>query len=136
MKNGEDWRGAVAFAGAITDTDTLVLVHPAFVESAQPDWLDDPERRSYLLSPLSYYPLDAETVLLPFVLDPAAETYLAGVVDAELGDRDRFLIVTNYADVPFTAWLDGRLGPQGWTSRVVGGFGEIQVIEFTRSGAR
>ena len=136
LKNGEDWRGAVAFTAASTDADTLVLVHPALVESAQPDWLDDPVRRSYLLSPLAYYPLDADVVLLPFVLDPAAEHYLGGVVDAELGERDRFLILTNYADVPFASWLDGRLGPQGWTSRVVGGFGGIQVIEFTRSAER
>ena len=136
LKNGEDWRGAVAFTAATADPDTLVLVHPAFVESSQPDWLDDPVRRSYLLSPLAYYPLDAEVVLLPFVLDPSAEHYLAGVVDERLGGRDRFLIVTNYADVPFAPWLDGRLGPDGWSSRVIGGFGEMQVIEFTRSGGR
>ena len=42
LKNGEDWRGAVAFTGAAADADTLVLIHPAFVESAQLDWLEDP----------------------------------------------------------------------------------------------
>ena len=114
LKNGEDWRGAVAFAGATADADTLVLVHPAFVESAQPDWLEDPDRRSYLLSPLAYYPLDAEVVLLPFVLDAVGRALSRRASSATgSSERDRFLLVTNYADVPFASWLDGRLGPTG-----------------------
>lgn len=135
LKNGEDWRGAIAFTRSISHPGTVILVHPAFVESAQIGWLEDPERRSYLLSPLSFYELAGQIVPLPFVLDGPAEEYLEEVVDSQLGDADRFLIVTNYSEVPFASWLDGRLEPDGWSSDVVGVFGTIRVIEFTKSEA-
>lgn len=135
LKNGEDWRGAIEVTRSISDRSTVILVHPAFIESAQIGWLKDPVRRSYLLSPLSFYELDGDIVLLPFVLDRPAEEYLEEVLDARLAGKDRFLIVTNYADVPYASWLRGRLGPAGWSSEVVGSFGVIQVIEFTKGGA-
>jgi hypothetical protein len=50
----------------------------------------------------------------------------------ELIDVDRFLLVTRYPQVPFRDWLDGRLTPEGYGSRVIGTFGVIQVIEFSR----
>ena len=40
------------------DPGTVVLFHPALVESAQLDWFSDPEKRSYLLSVQSYYPME------------------------------------------------------------------------------
>lgn len=134
LKNGEDWRGAIAFTRTVSDASTVVLVHPGFVESAQLSWLEDPERRDYLMSPLSFYELGGEVVPLPYVLDPPAEAYLDRVVNDQLADVDRFLIVTNYADVPYASWLNGRLGPAGWHSQVRGSFGVIQVIEFTKEG--
>ena len=51
----------------------------------------------------------------------------------ELAGVDRFLLVTPDPRVPFRDWLDGRLAPEGYTSRVIGTFGVIQVIEFSRS---
>ena len=39
--------------------------------------------------------------------------------------------------MPFREWLDGRLRPEGYACRVIGTFGVIQVIEFSRpSSAR
>ena len=78
LKNGEDWRAAIAAAAAASDQGTMVLVHPAFVESSQRSWLEDPERRSYLLSPIAYSPLDAHVVLLPYVLDAEANDVSGG----------------------------------------------------------
>ena len=70
---------------------------------------------------------------MPYVLDDAARDYLEGLVTGELAGVDRFLLVTRYPQVPFRDWLDGRLRPEGYTSRVIGTFGVIQVIEFSRS---
>ena len=44
------------------DPGTIVLLHPALVESAQLDWLSDPEKRSYLLSVQSYYPMEGDVI--------------------------------------------------------------------------
>ena len=130
---GEDWRGAALYVSAHASQSTVVLVHPALVESAQLSWLSNPEQRSYLLSPLSYYPMPGQIVLLPYLLTPSTETYLEGIVSHQLAGVDRFLLVTRYPFVPYQAWLDGQLAATGMTSRVVGTFGVIKVIEFTRS---
>jgi 4-amino-4-deoxy-L-arabinose transferase-like glycosyltransferase len=132
LKLGEDWRGAAAFERARAGASTIVLLHPALIESAQLDWFEDPERRSYLLSVASYYPMDGRVTPMPYTLDDEARVYLEGLVADELIDVDRFLLVTRYPQVPFRDWLDGRLTPEGYGSRVIGTFGVIQVIEFSR----
>ena len=133
LKNGEDWRGAAAFERAHADPGTIVLLHPALVESAQLDWLSDPEKRSYLLSVQSYYPMDGDVIPMPYVLDNESRDYLEGLVTGRLAGVDRFLLVTRYPQVPFRDWLDGRLRSEGYTSRVIGTFGVIEVVEFSRS---
>ncbi len=133
LKNGEDWRGAAAFERAHADPGTIVLLHPALVESAQLDWFSDPEKRSYLLSVQSYYPMEGDVVPMPYMLDDRSRDYLEGLVTGRLAGVDRFLLVTRYPQVPFRDWLDGRLRPEGYTSKVIGTFGVIQVTEFSRS---
>jgi hypothetical protein len=72
--------------------------------------------------------------LMPHALDePGVHGYLEGLVTSELADVDRFLFITRYADLPYKDWLDGRLGPEGFSSRVLGRFGVIAVVEFSRS---
>jgi len=132
LKNGEDWRGAAAFERMHADPGTIVLLHPALVESAQLDWFSDPERRSYLLSVQSYYPMEGRITPMPYILDDGARTYLEGLVTGELAGANRFLLVTRYPQVPFREWLNGRLAQAGYVSRVIGTFGVIQVIEFSR----
>lgn len=133
LKNKEDWRGTAAFERENAGPDTIVLLHPALVESAQLDWFSDPERRSYLLSVQSYYPMEGRVTPMPYILDNAARDYLEGLVTGELAGVDRFLLVTRYPQVPFRDWLDGRLTPEGYGSKVIGTFGVIQVVEFSRS---
>jgi mannosyltransferase len=137
LKLGEDWRGAAAFERGQVDAATIVLLHPALIESAQLDWFDDPERLSYLLSVVSYYPMDGRVDLLPYTLDDPAEIYLERLVTSELARADRFLLITRYPWVPYREWLDGRLAPDGFESRIIGRFGVIDVVEFRRpvSGA-
>jgi uncharacterized membrane protein len=133
LKNNEDWRGAAAFEREHADADTIVLLHPELIESTQLDWFSDPEKRSYLLSVKSYYPMEGRVVPMPYDLNGEARDYLEGLVVGELADADRFLLVTRYPLIPFRDWLDGRLRPQGFGSKVIGRFGVIQVIEFSRS---
>lgn len=133
MKGLEDWRGAAAFEREEADPGTIVLLHPALVESAQLDWFSDPEKRSYLLSVQSYYPMGGRVVPMPYTLDGEARGYIEGLAADELESADRFLLVTRSPLVPFREWLDGRLRPEGFRSSVIGRFGVIQVIEFVRT---
>jgi hypothetical protein len=133
LKNGEDWQGTAAFERNHADPATIVLLHPELVESAQLDWFSDPEKRSYLLSVQSYYPMEGRVLPMPYVLDNEARAYLEGLVTDELTGADRFLLVTRYPLVPFRDWLDGRLGSEGYVSRLIGTFGTIKVFEFART---
>jgi uncharacterized membrane protein len=133
LKNGEDWQGAADFERHQADPSTIVLVHPALVEAAQLDWLSDPEKRSYLLSVQSYYPMVGRVTPMPYVLDDAARGYLESLVTGELAGVDRFLLVTRYTRVPFRDWLDGRLTAEGYRSTIIGTFGVITIFEFSRS---
>jgi hypothetical protein len=114
--------------------DTVVLFHPAFVESAQIDWLRDPERSDYLASPLAYYPMPGRIEVLPYTLESGGQAYLDGLI-GDLADEERFLLVTRYPGVPYREYLEGRLGPEQWTSRQVGTFGIIQMFEFMKDEA-
>jgi mannosyltransferase len=135
LNHGEDWREAAAAERAAADDGTVVFIHPAFVESAQIDWLTDPVRVDYLLSPSEYYPFEGTLIPLPYQLDnPEAVRYLDEVTGRVVADTDRFLFLTRYPFVPFLQWWEGRLGPDGWRSRTVGMFGTLQLIEFTRDG--
>jgi hypothetical protein len=133
LKNGEDWQGAATFERDHADPSTIVLVHPALVEAAQLDWFSDPEKRSYLLSVQSYYPMVGRMTPMPYVLDDAARGYLEDLVTGELAGVDRFLLVTRYTRIPFRDWLDGRLTSEGYRSTVIGTFGVITIFEFSRS---
>ncbi len=136
LRSGEDWRGAAAAERQLAEDDTIVFLHPAFVESAQLEWLEDPGRVDYLLSPLDYYAMDGEIVPMPYLLDgPDVEAYLDQITRRYVVGADRFLLVTRYPFVPFREWWDGRLGDEGWHSRSLGTFGVIEIIEFLKDGA-
>jgi uncharacterized membrane protein len=132
LKEDEDWRGAISVTRPLTDQTTLVLLHPALIESAHLELFEDPVWRSYLLAPISYYPLSGRVALLPYVLDPAAETYVEGILERDLAGVDRIILVTRYAWVGYQAWLEGRLASDGWSSISLGSYGRISVVEFTR----
>jgi mannosyltransferase len=133
LKADEDWRGAAAAVQRIADARTIVLAHPAFIESAQLDWFNDPERRSELLSPISYYPVPGRVVLLPYEFNDSTEKYLSDVLRNDIGGADRLVLLTRFPGIPYGPWLDGRLGPSGWTSEIIGDYGTIEVVEFSRS---
>ena len=65
------------------------------------------------------------------VVNPTLENF------AELFERETevrgFVGRVLHRSYPFTTWLDGRLASDGYRSRVIGTFGDIQVIEFSRS---
>jgi mannosyltransferase len=128
----EDWRDAAAAERSIATPRTALLLHPVLVESAQLDWFDDAERRSYLLAPSTYYPMSGQLLPVPYVADEASKAFLQKELESQLASVDRILYMTRDRNVPFPDWLDGYLGSRGWTMRTVGTFGSVVLIEFTR----
>ena len=132
QKFDEEWRGAAAFVASQADADTPVLMRPGLIESDQPDWLDDPARRSYLLAPTAAYRFGDEVIPLPYQLDDEAEGYLESLIDGRLSEVDRFLLVMRDPQTGFAPWLDGRLRSLGFTQEDTRTFGGILVVTFTR----
>ncbi|HXF71901.1 MAG TPA: glycosyltransferase family 39 protein [Actinomycetota bacterium] len=134
LHGGDDWRGAVAGVnGLVTGPETPVLVHPGLFESADVDLVEDPEYRSLLLAPLAAYPIEGSPILLPRALTPEVLDYLERSVVPRLRTTDRFLLMTEFPEVPFEAWLNGRLQPLGFDSRPAGTYGVIEVVLFERT---
>lgn len=131
--HAEDWRGAAQKVDAlVTDESTPVLVHPAFIESAHVPFLMDPEYRSALLAPLARYPVRGSVILMPYDLTDRTKPYLETVVVPAIERADRFVLFTLSPTIPFREWLDGRLAPLGFRSRLMGEYAGIQVILFER----
>ncbi len=133
LKYGEDWASAASFVRSSAGPDTPVFIHPAFVESSQIDWLRDPVRRSYLTSPVAFYPMAGDLRLVPYLVEEDGIEYMEDEL-LEATTTDRFLLVTRYPQVPWATWMIGVLGDEGWDAEVVALAGLIQIWEFTRDG--
>jgi hypothetical protein len=128
----DDWRGAIAVAAGASDADTLVLARVRLVEAKQVDWLTDPERRSYVLAPFAFYPLGTDPVPLPlFPHDEGADVYLDALLAGPVAATDRFVLIEQGDE--YRTWLDARLGPLGWSSRILGEVDEPQEVEYVRA---
>lgn len=131
----EDWRRALELVRACSpDPATLVLVRPGLVESNDPAFGEDPERRAYLASPLAAYPLDAhgaDVRLVPHSLVKATEPVFEELVAA--GARSPRTILVCRTNASVLGWLDRRLGVAGVTSRVVSSeFDRLRVVVYER----
>jgi mannosyltransferase len=128
----EDWRAAAAAERAlVTSAATPVLLFSGFIEGNRPDWLEDPERASYLNAPAAAYPLEGEVRALPFSINAETEPYLQGLV-ADLAGHERFVLLTRGTD-PFNAYLLSRLEPVGYRSSLVANVsGQILLYSFER----
>ena len=129
----EDWRGAAAAERAlVTDPHTPVLVQAGFIESKHVGWFKNPEKRGYLLSPLSIYPMNGHVIPLPYRLNRSAENYLVPVATRYLLPTNRFLLLTRVSFDSYLPWFEGRLRGAGFESRSAGQFGSVTLVVFTR----
>ncbi|HEY7461641.1 MAG TPA: hypothetical protein VIC59_07180, partial [Gemmatimonadota bacterium] len=132
-RDGEDWRGAAQAArGAAHGARTPVLMRAGLIESAQPEWLADPAWASYLNAPVSFYPINQNTIPLPYRVDRSSEGYLERLAASTLERTNHFLLVTRGDPQSFQDWLETRLAPSGFAARLVGRFGSVWVVGFTR----
>jgi hypothetical protein len=130
-----DWRGAaVAINARASDAGTPVVCISPFVEGQSPTWYPDYPLPAFLYAPLAAYPILGRTYPFPFKSSPVAEEYADSVARSALVPSGRFFVYgTARSVVPWRLWFDGRLKARGWTSRSVGDFGEVALVEFDRA---
>jgi len=130
----DDWRSAAVTARAELRGDrTPVLVPTVFIEGRQLEWLDDPEKRSYLLAPFSFYPVEGELVVLPCTFAGKSLDMAEGAA-TRLAGAERILLVAQpgHGLVPWLAW---RLGREGLEARAID-CGTPSVYVFERAKPR
>jgi 4-amino-4-deoxy-L-arabinose transferase-like glycosyltransferase len=130
---GEDWRGAIRAANAVSEPSSPVLLNAGLIESNQLSWLRDPEKASYLDGPAAEYPVRGRLFPLPYSLGPAERMYLEALTQNVLLHSGRFVLITRYANAPFAPWLTARL-PQ-FSIHPLGQFGFLTVTLFARSAS-
>ena len=129
---GEDWRGAMAKVRDVAKGKQMpVLVCTGFVEGGNPARLTDPVVREAYLAPLALYPAAGKVIPLPYRLTDAALPYLEQVVANNLGDQDRFIVVTRNDGDLYLTWLRGRLSEKRYRAEPAGNFGNVHVTVFS-----
>lgn len=132
----EQWRDVASSINSFVTAPSMpVILGTKFIESAQPEWLNQPQRVSALLAPSAFYPMRGRILPSPYEITPQGKRYLDELVDRELGRSVRFLLVTDGPYTGIRGWLDGRLRPSGFTSYVLDRHGKLWVIAYERASA-
>jgi hypothetical protein len=131
----QDWRGALAATRAsVTEPSTPVLMQSELIEGSQVALLDDPAWVPYLMAPASAYGIEGRLVPAPYGFSQSERAYLEKVTEQVLLPADRFFLVATI-DLTLEAWLEGRVERLGYVPLLVGRFGIVRVVEFTRTSS-
>ncbi|HXR14951.1 MAG TPA: glycosyltransferase family 39 protein [Terriglobales bacterium] len=117
-------------ANVAKDKDKVpVLTCSAFIESDFEPLPTDLNSENALASQLSYYPINAPVVLLPFSLNDEAIRIGSQTVLAAAQQRQRFLAVGTPECYPTLRWIAGSASG-AFTAQPIGDFNGIVVVEF------
>lgn len=134
----QDWRGAAAAIerlGADGGGPMPVLCGCGFLDPPV-DWLTDPLRYSFLMSPFLAYPVSGPTQRLPGARkEPAIQAYFEATVTPLVAGARRFVLVTR-GDPSWEARLGARFGPAGFRARPLGHFTNVEVTVFERPASQ
>ena len=127
----EDWRRAAEIVNHNGDARSLVLVDSDFVEAGQPGWLNDPEKRSYLLAPFSYYKIGGEVHVLPGKITNSVQGYLSNI-ETRIHATDHFFVIARLTFERWRSWAFGESAPLGFQEVFSARYGQLYVEEFRR----
>jgi len=132
--HNSDWKGASQTVNErVLGMETPVLCTSPFVEGRSPAWHPDYSLPAFLYAPLVVYPVRGHVYTFPYRSSPEAEVYAASLAQTTLGPSRRFLIYGSDLSVEFWwKWFPPRLEAGEWTSRRLGSFGNVELVEFDR----
>ncbi len=90
----EDWRSAAAEANALLRPGDAFVLQSPLVESTDRAGLADPEKRKYLCSILSPYPVRAECSVIPVFITGSDGAYLQDRIAGAAEGKDRLLFMS------------------------------------------
>jgi 4-amino-4-deoxy-L-arabinose transferase-like glycosyltransferase len=137
--HNSDWRGAAAALRQFTagDDQVPVICPSPFIEARPPVWTPAYPTSSFLYSNLDYYPMGGHLYPFPFQsepeLAPEVEAYARQLAAEGLSQSTRFAIYGGDSAVNFwRIWFAKQPRLLDWKSRIVGKFGDVEVVAFER----
>ena len=131
-----DWRDAARAENRTAQATTPVICVSPFVEGQSPVWYPNYPASSFLYAPFVVYPAKGHLYTFPFDISQAAADYARRLTRATLTPSGEFLLYGyRPAEERWQQWFLKRLPPRGWSSRSVGDFGEVILIDFTANKA-
>jgi hypothetical protein len=133
-----DWRGAAQAVNArVLGPDTPVICFSPFIEARYPVWHPEYPLPSFLYAPLAVYPVRGRVYTFPLDSSPEAEQYGSALAQTTLDSSRRFFVYGTDRSVNYWwPWFQRKMGPAGWTSRKLGPFGVVYLVEFDRTDHR
>jgi hypothetical protein len=133
MRGVFDYRGAVAAVREQTgDSQTPVIVVSGYFEGRDLAGLFDPALSEVLFAPVHRYRMPGDLIVAPQVLTQEAEDYMEQVVATKLQNQRRFLLVGLLSAESYRTWLEARCRSLGFTDRLYGYYGGLDVFLFER----
>ena len=133
VNQGEDWRAAVK---SLPDSQATVL-YSGLVETRRLEWLEMPERWSYLAAPLAVYRPSAslrDVVLVPFEIDLIEKVYLERVLTERFADRNAVTVIARHAfsGPQWCEWVGERLLKAGFRLARSSSYGAVDTQVYER----
>jgi len=129
----EDWRSAVA---SLPDSGGM-LVYSGLVEARRLDWLQLPERWSYLMAPVLAYRSNlqpADAFVVPFDFNPAGQRYMEQMINTQVRQRESVTVLTrrSFAGPEWDHWIAEQLERAGFRRIRNSAYGRVEVDVFQR----
>jgi hypothetical protein len=117
--------------------DTPILLPSPFIEAQPPTWSPAYPLPSFLYCLWNVYPTVGKPYLLPFQTSPEALAYAAHLSAGALPAAGRFVIYGGDYNVrTWRRWFQAQPALEGWESRPLGPFGDVEAVVFERSARR
>ena len=134
-----NWKAAAQTLKQWTADENVPVICPSpFIEARPPVWRPDYPVSGFLYSHLAVYPMSGHVIPFPFETSPEAESYAAGLSASTLSGSTlsagpRFAIYGGDLSVKFwRKWFSSQPSLQDWSSRVLGTYGDVQVVVFEK----
>ena len=128
-----DWRSAsLRLNSWVAGRDIPVICPSPFYEARSPVWYGGLPASGFLYSNLSYYTTTGRHYAFPYESSREAELYAQNLLNQTLSRAPQFAIFGNDISVRYWRdWFSRRPELPGWSNRIEGSFGDVQLAVFT-----
>jgi hypothetical protein len=133
--HNSDWRGAARSIDELGASEMPIICPSPFIEARPPVWRPDYPLPGFLYAHLSIYPTRGHVVLFPYDYSGQAGQFASKVLRDQLRRQSRFVIFGQHPAALFwNEWFAKQADLNGWRSRQLGSFGDVDATLFERPG--